>query len=175
LKAQHVSSGIPLIIRSSKLYLPPLDYIFMWWPAVVQVPTQPGQRPVTTWVYKPEVANTVWSSWWWAVCRSKHVEPSINFGIIISITRLHLVGYFCWFILRCTDPWKLYFDDICNTFCREHLPEDVHNKWPKHVAGYAVYSTINFHICICTCWSYIFIKERDYFTTLPQLLTYDKI
>jgi hypothetical protein len=28
------------------------------------------------------------------VCRSKHVEPSINFGIINSITRLHLVGYF---------------------------------------------------------------------------------
>jgi hypothetical protein len=24
----------------------------------------------------------------------KHVEPSINFGIINSITRLHLVGYF---------------------------------------------------------------------------------
>ena len=26
------------------------------------VPIQPGQRPVTTWVYKPEAANTVWSS-----------------------------------------------------------------------------------------------------------------
>ena len=26
--------------------------------------------------------------------RSKHVEPSINFGIINSITRLHLVGCF---------------------------------------------------------------------------------
>jgi hypothetical protein len=26
------------------------------------------------------------------VCRSKHVEPSINFGIINSITNLHLVG-----------------------------------------------------------------------------------
>jgi hypothetical protein len=26
------------------------------------VPTQPGQRPVTTWVYKPEASNTVWSS-----------------------------------------------------------------------------------------------------------------
>ena len=50
------------------------------------VPTQPGQRPVTTWVCKPEAVNTVWSSWWWAVCRSKHVEPSINFGIINSIT-----------------------------------------------------------------------------------------
>ena len=35
---------------------------------------------------------------------SKHVEPSINFGIINSNTRLHLVGYFYRFILRCTDP-----------------------------------------------------------------------
>jgi hypothetical protein len=50
------------------------------------VPTQPGQRQ-----------NTVWSSWQWAVCRSKHVESSINFGVINSITRLHLVGYFYWF------------------------------------------------------------------------------
>ena len=50
-------------------------------------------------VYKPEAANTVWSSWWWAMCRSEHVEPSINFGIIYSITSLHLVGYFYWFIL----------------------------------------------------------------------------
>ena len=31
-------------------------------------------------------------SWWWAVCRSKQFEPSINFGIINSITKLHLVG-----------------------------------------------------------------------------------
>ena len=36
LKAQHVSSGRPLIIRSSKLYLQPLVYIRMWWPAVVK-------------------------------------------------------------------------------------------------------------------------------------------
>jgi hypothetical protein len=55
------------------------------------VPTQPGQRPVTIWVYIPEAANIVWSSWWWAECRSKHVEPSINFGIINSITRCNLL------------------------------------------------------------------------------------
>jgi hypothetical protein len=47
------------------------------------------------------------SSWWWAVCRSKHVEPSMNGGIINSITRLHLVRNFSWIILRCTDPWIL--------------------------------------------------------------------
>jgi hypothetical protein len=51
-----------------------------------------GQRPVNTWVYKAEVASTVYRSWWWAVCRSKLVEPSVNFGIINSITKLHLVG-----------------------------------------------------------------------------------
>jgi len=34
-------------------------------------------------------------------------RPSMNFGIINSITRLHLVGYFYWFILRFTDPWIL--------------------------------------------------------------------
>jgi hypothetical protein len=62
------------------------------------VPTQPGQLPVTTSVYKPEAVNTVWSSWWWAVCRLKYVEPSITFGVINSIRRLHLVGYFFWFI-----------------------------------------------------------------------------
>jgi len=51
-------------------------------------------------VYKPEDTNTVWSSWCWAVCRSKHVQSSINFGIINSVTMWQLVGYFYWFILR---------------------------------------------------------------------------
>jgi hypothetical protein len=37
----------------------------------------------------------------------KHVEPSMNGGIINSIARLHLVGYFSLIILRCTDPWIL--------------------------------------------------------------------
>jgi len=130
LQAQHVSSSIPLIIRSSKLYLQPLVYIPMWWPVVVRVGWELPPSLTTTdnfvyilyivmtmyniyeifyliAVYKPEAANTVWSSWWWAVCRSKHVEPSTNCGIINSITRLHLAGCFYWFILRCTDPWIL--------------------------------------------------------------------
>jgi hypothetical protein len=71
-------------------------------------PIQPWQRPVTIWVYKPEASNTVKSSWWWAVCRSKHVEPSKNFGIINSIIKPHLVGFsteytyiFC-FVLKVT-------------------------------------------------------------------------
>ena len=40
-------------------------------------------------------------------CHSKHVEPSMNGGIINSITRLHLVGHFYCIILRCRDPWIL--------------------------------------------------------------------
>jgi hypothetical protein len=34
------------------------------------------------------------SFWWWAVCRSKHVEQLRNIGIINSATRSHLVVYF---------------------------------------------------------------------------------
>ena len=81
------------------------------------------QRPVTTCVCKPEAANTVWSSWWWAVCRLKNAEPSINVGIIHSITRLHLVGYYYWFILRCTDPWILNVINFYHT-TRCHIPAD---------------------------------------------------
>jgi len=36
MKAQHVSSGTPLIIRRSKLYLQPLVYMPIWWPAVAK-------------------------------------------------------------------------------------------------------------------------------------------
>jgi len=46
---------------------------------------------------KPEAAITVLSSWWWAVCRLKHVEQLRKTEIINSTTRSHLVGYF-WFI-----------------------------------------------------------------------------
>ena len=91
--AYRLSSGAPNCICSLWFIYPCGDRSRLG-----GVPTQPGQQPVTTWVYKPEAANTVWSSWWWAVCCSKHVEPSINFEIINSITRLHLVGYFYWFM-----------------------------------------------------------------------------
>jgi len=51
--------------------------------------------------------SQVWV-WWWATYRSKHVELILkNCGIINSITKLHLVGYCYWVILRCTDPWIL--------------------------------------------------------------------
>jgi hypothetical protein len=46
------------------------------------------------------------SSWWWAVCRPKHVEQLRNTGIIYSTTRLHLVGSF----------YKIYKDFFTFTF-----------------------------------------------------------
>jgi hypothetical protein len=50
---------------------------------------------------------------------SKHVEPSMRVVMINSITGLHLVGYFYWFILRCTDPWILNLFVILNSLLRK--------------------------------------------------------
>jgi len=44
------------------------------------------------------------------------------------------------------------FDVLSNISCKEHLPENGQNMWPKHVAGYTVYNTVNLYICVCTCW-----------------------
>jgi len=44
-------------------------------------------RPTTFHVCKPEAASAVCGSWWWTVCRPKHVELHIN--IIITIIIWH--------------------------------------------------------------------------------------
>ena len=73
----------------------------------VWVPTQTWLRPVTTCVCKPEAANTVRAPDDERYAARNMLSPSMNGGIINSITRLHLVGYFYWVILRCTGPWIL--------------------------------------------------------------------
>ena len=40
-------------------------------------------------------------------------------------------------------------DVLCNISFIEHLPDEGHNRLPKHVGGYADYSIMNLHICIC--------------------------
>jgi len=45
----------------------------------------------------------------------------MNGGIINSVTRLHLVGYFYWVILRCTDPWILNLKKPRNISCFNSL------------------------------------------------------
>jgi hypothetical protein len=42
---------------------------------------------------------------------------------------------------------------------KEHFPEDGHNRWPKHVAGYVVCITINLHVYI---YIYIYIYTSIY-------------
>jgi len=37
---------------------------------------------------------------------------------------------------------------FCNISFKEHLPEEGHSRWPKHVAGYVEYKIINLHICM---------------------------
>jgi hypothetical protein len=44
--------------------------------------------------------------------------------------------------------------DVCLLVSfKANFPEDGHNRRTKHVGGYAVYNTLNLHICIGTCWS----------------------
>jgi len=45
-----------------------------------------------------------------------------------------------------------FFEVLRNTFFKEHLPEDGHYRWQKYVEDYAVFTTINVYICICTFW-----------------------
>ena len=50
-------------------------------------------------------------------------------------------------------PHRDSIPGLCNISFKEHLPEDGHNRWPKHVGGYADYNTVNLLILVCTCWS----------------------
>ena len=65
------------------------------------------------------------------------------------------------------------------TYCGhlpEHVPEDGHNRWPKHIEGYTVYSTINLHICIYAVVGCIYhnessVHDRESFNIQYVLLT----
>jgi len=43
---------------------------------------------------------------------------------------------------------------MINIYFKEHLSDDGHNRWPKHVLGYALYNTMNLHIGIRNWWLY---------------------
>jgi hypothetical protein len=44
-------------------------------------------------------------------------------------------------------------DVLCNISFKEHIFEDGHSRWPKHVGGYAVSNTINLRVCMRIWWS----------------------
>jgi hypothetical protein len=85
-EAQHVSGDTPPIIRNVKLHYQPL--VLHTWRVVGRVVAgrcqaepdsvqQPHVQQPSTYA-KPEAASAVLGSWWWAVCRPKHVEFHIN-------------------------------------------------------------------------------------------------
>jgi len=51
-----------------------------------------------------------------------------------------------------------------------YLPEDGRGKWPKYVAGYALYSVINLRICICIYLLFL-IKNHERMVTNHLNLT----
>ena len=99
--AYRSSSGALTVFAASGLHTHVVTGPSLVWVRIV--PTQTWLRPATTCVCKPEASNTVR-----ALDDERyaaHVEPSMNGGIINSVTRLHLVVYFYRVILQCTDPW----------------------------------------------------------------------
>ena len=70
-EAQHVSGDTPPIIRSLKLYKQPL--VLHRWKVVGRADV--GRCQVA-------YADNVFGSWRWAVCRPKHVELNLKWGII---------------------------------------------------------------------------------------------
>ena len=103
--AQHVSGDTPPIIRSLKLHWQPLVFSYMegcwtcsWWRLSGTVLCLTTSTNYTSNNFprmkKPEAASAVLGSWWWAVCRPKHVELYINTEQYNFDTLLHLVGFF---------------------------------------------------------------------------------
>ena len=60
------------------------------------------------------------------VFRSKHVEPLMNGGIINSVTRLHLVGYFYWLGFL-----HIYMIPAGISLQMQHLKEIMKNGFPR--------------------------------------------
>jgi len=42
-------------------------------------------------------------------------------------------------------------------FFKERLPEDGHNRWPKHVGGYAVYTNKFKYLCMQLLFVYLIV------------------
>jgi len=127
--------------------------VHMRWPAV------------TTCVCKLEAANTVSSSWWWAVFRSKHVEPSKNLGTINSITRFYLVGYFYWFLPRCMDPWilKEILQQIwlhLDLFPASYISLFVHHVWNYCCQVKSPNKEFLSNLFFCSYWLHLWMTRR---------------
>ena len=103
------SSGAPNVFAASGLHTQVVTARSQVWV---------GRSPLA---YVNQKLQIQWGlSWWWATYCSKHVELLMYCGIIInSVTKLHLVGYCYWVILRCTNPWILNLYPLFLSDCKE--------------------------------------------------------
>ena len=138
MKAQHVSSSMPLIIRSSKLYLQPLVYIHMWWPAVVKsewdfpLRLDNGQSPHVYINQRLQVQFRAPDDVWFATRNLLSLE--VNVGIINSLARLLLVGYFYLLVIINFVKSPSFF----STFYVYSTERSVELNWityPAHIFG----------------------------------------
>jgi len=107
LKAQYVSRGTPLIIRSSKLYLQPLVYIPMWWPVVAKATWQ-------LWINKFYYKAASCCYFYWGIYDARIHEYEI------SLKSDKSNGYFTWrpiyifYHISLNFSWnEKYFRQIC--------------------------------------------------------------
>jgi len=115
--------------------------------------------------------------WWCCVCWSCGTEYSSSAWILSPCTR-HINTQFstnnCTNILyfnvilntylkvNILHICKLNYSDVlCNISLKEHLPEDGHNMWPKHVGDYATCYGINVYVYIYALVGRISHKESS--------------
>jgi hypothetical protein len=82
-----------------------------------------------------------------------HMNVKLHKYISTAVVGCQLIVHCLVIVQKLNIVYLQFFDVLCNTSFKEHLPEDGQSRWPKHVAGYPVYNTINLHISICNCWS----------------------
>jgi hypothetical protein len=85
------------------------------------------------------------------VCESVtvHITQTRNSTQIITLSRFYIVTHIL--NLLCKTQHFIFancFSVLCNASCKQHLPEDGHNRWPKHVGGCADKNVINMDIYI---------------------------
>jgi hypothetical protein len=90
----------------------------------------------------------------------------MNGGIINSITRLHLVGYFYRVILRCTDPWILNKQMKINRMKKEKERRNEEKKKEQHAENREKWKYIPF----CKNVTQIFLILPKYGLVFPGLL-----
>ena len=129
-EAQRVSGDTPPIIWSLKLHKQPL--VLHTWKVVGLVVVGRCKVAYASTYAKPEAACAVLGSWWWTVCRPKHVELYLKQGI----TKFRYTVAPCW-VFHCKNCLSDHVKQnqmggVCHLRgkeeCIQHLVEDTWRK-----------------------------------------------